>query len=240
MPNLWSWFERYTTDVMGRGSLSHYEMLRHYQLATMTSGEHALTLLKSARSQADQLGEVCFGLFLSHWITEHLLWHQRNYEAALQNALAALVTFRKHQPDCPLADRLYINLLEAYTEIDAPGYRTEIEDSLAYVRANVPLDAESEGMMGFRMGLTHLRCGEPDVAEAVARATLAAVEGQLGGAEGYYQALSYFVLGAVALRRENYVALGTAAGLGLAAVEYVSPQVYLSEFTLWGALSAHQ
>lgn len=235
---LWQWFQQYADAVATRGTPAQQNALALYQMATWAQGAGALSLLRRARAQADAAGETCFSLFLSHWITEHLLWHARRYEDALQNALAAVVAFQKGGQACPVAERLYINLVEAYIEIDPAGYRAEIEDSLAYVRDHVPVDYEGRCMMAFRRGLLHARLGEDDAAREQATRGLAVADA--ASAPPYYRALPAFVCGVVAYKAGDVDALAGWAAQGYDATRQSNPRVYVSEFALWAAWAAYQ
>ncbi len=238
MSNLWQWFQQYTDNITTHGTPAQQNALALYHLATWTDGLGSLTLLRRARDQAEAVGETCFSLFLSHWITEHLLWHARRYEDALQNALAAVVTFQKDGRDCPVAERLYINLVEAYIEIDPGGYRAEIEESLAYVRDHVVIDYEGHCMMAFRRGLMHARLGEFDTAREQAISGLSVADD--AGAPPYYRALPTFVQGVVVFKQGDADALAGLAAQGSAATVQSNPPVYAAEFALWTAWAAYK
>jgi hypothetical protein len=238
MSNLWDWYERYIVSIIERQSPSHMEMLRLYNMAQLASDSHSLSLLRQARDRADALNETCFSLFLSHWITEHLLWRSQQYTEALKNALEAVVVFRRQGSDCPLAERLYINLVEAYIQIDPGGYRPDIEESLAYVRDHVSMDYEGHCMMAFRRGLMHARLGEWDAATTSAEQCLSHVEDAAG--PDYYRAIATFVLGLAAFHTEDHTRLGDLALIGAIQSQNSSPPVYMAEFAMWSAYAAMQ
>jgi hypothetical protein len=238
MTTLWQWFQQYADQVATNGTPAQQQTLALYHFATWTEGAGSLTLLRRARDQADAAGETCFSLFLSHWITEHLLWHARRYEDALQNALAAVVAFQKNGQACPVAERLYINLVEAYIEIDPAGYRAEIEESLAYVRDHVVMDYEGRCMMAFRRGLMHARLGDFDAARE--QATLGLSVADDAGAPPYYRALPAFVQGVVAFKQGDVEALAGWVAGGSEASARSNPPVYAAEFALWTAWAARQ
>ncbi len=237
MPDIWNWLQQYERNLLSTGTQAHYDLLELYHRATFlgsASSHLALPVLREARRHADELGETCFSLFLAHWITENLLWHTRNYTEALENALGAVLTLRTLPGKiCPLEDRLHINLVEVYTEVDPGGYQREIEDNLAYVKVNVDLDYESHCMMAFRQGLMHARLGEWDAARTAANQCLAEVE-RASGAD-YYRAVAQFVLGVVAFKNGDAETLLKLAEAGEKTTRTGVPAVYKAEFMLWQA-----
>ena len=242
MPDIWNWLRQYEQSLLNHATPEHYEMLQLYNQATFVgaaSSHLALPILREARRRADDLGEICFSLFLAHWITENLLWHTRNYTEALENAMGAVLKVR--QPagrSCPLEDRLHINLIEVYTEVDPGGYRQEIEDNLAYVKANVEVDYESRCMMAFRHGLMHARLGAWDAAKSAANQCLAEVEKAQGA--DYYRAVAHFVLGVVAFKNNDATTLLKLAESGSKMTTSGNPAVYEAEFMMWQAWASRQ
>jgi hypothetical protein len=236
MSNLWQWYQQYADTITTGGTPAQQNTLALYHFATWSQGANTLLLLRRARESADAIGETCFSLFLSHWITEHLLWYARHYEDALQNALAAVVKFQQEGAYCPVAERLYINLVEAYIEIDPAGYQTEIAECLAYVRDNVTMDYEGRCMMAFRQGLMHARLGDFEGAREQAVLGLSVADD--AAAPPYYQALPTFVLGVVAFKNGDADALASLAAQGGEAARRSSPPVYATEFALWTAWAA--
>jgi hypothetical protein len=242
MPDVWTWFQGYRASLYHSGTPAHHEMLQVYDRANFLGGASShlgLPLLHETRRRADDLGETCFSLFLAHWITENLLWQSRDYAAALENALGAVLTMRKVKDRaCPLEDRLHINLIEVYTEVDPGGYRREIEDNLDYVTKNVELDYESHCMMAFRHGLMHARLGEDEAARSEANRCLATVE-EARGAD-YYRAVAHFVLSVVAFKSGDMPALRTTAAIGARMTRSGVPPIYEAEFALWEALAVRR
>ena len=239
MPQVWDWFRAYTQSIKNTSD-EHLQMLATYEMATLQANDnYRLMLLKQARAIAENLGETCFSLFIAHWITEYYLWTARDYSAALENALEAVLKYRHLKgQSCPVDDRLYINLVEVYSEIDPEGYHKEISDSLAHVEQNIEIDYESRCMMAFRRGLVHARLGEWDAANE--QATLCISIADEEDATGYYRTIATFVRCVVAFGQNDMLSLLKLATEGIILARSSFQVVYLAEFLMWRALAQSQ
>lgn len=99
-----------------------------------TEPERALSLIEEGRTLAQTLGEAWWVIFFVHRRVSVLLINKRNYLVALDAAVRAVVEARKPIYDgCPHQLLIHIDLISAYVEVDAVGYRAAIEDVLSFI-----------------------------------------------------------------------------------------------------------
>ncbi len=120
-----------------------------------TEPDRALSLIEEGRTLAHTLGEAWWVIFFVHRRVSLMLYYTRDYHAALDAAVRAVIEARKPIYDgCPHQLLIHIDLISAYIEVDAVGYRAKIEEALTFLSSQKNLcDDHIFVMQSLRMAL---------------------------------------------------------------------------------------
>ncbi|HEU4326300.1 MAG TPA: hypothetical protein VFS21_24380 [Roseiflexaceae bacterium] len=174
--------------------------------------------LAEIRGLADQIGEGRVALFADHWRAQWLLHRKRDYGAARDVVVPAIVEVRKPEyRQLPQRVCLHEDAIQTYIGMDVYGYAPSIEQALAYMDAEIAPNVECR-LCHCGMWLDYaLETNRLDLADEWAQRYLALSQSP-GLASEHHETYAHQYLAFIAARREQWdtVLERAAAGIELA------------------------
>lgn len=140
--DIWEWLDDHYMNAIIEQNDEKVELMG--QVFAAFDGEFSddpdghITAFQMAAERARLLNEAWLESFCEHWILQLLLHHKRDYKAALDLAVRAVVKARKAAcAGLPQRVCLHEDLISCYIEIDPLGYEKQIEDAMAYMAQEI-------------------------------------------------------------------------------------------------------
>ena len=144
--SVWDWISEFESKAYASNDPERQQLVEYYYIAQEFHDydhDRALALLQQGREFARRLGEPWWVLFYEHWRIQVLLFHKRDYTAALDAAVRAAVEVRKPiYAHLPQRICLHEDVISAYAGIDPAGHATKIQQALDYMESEITPDLE--------------------------------------------------------------------------------------------------
>lgn len=135
--DIWDWLYDFTGRAKQAGDEARARLLNPFFKAQSlfdTNPDEAHAFLEQGRQMALSLDENWWALFYAHWELQVLLFHKRDYIAALDLAVRSAVEVRKPAyTQLPQRVCLHEDLIYAYVGTDPAGNAEAIESALKYM-----------------------------------------------------------------------------------------------------------
>jgi hypothetical protein len=240
---VWDWVEEFHRQALESGDadrarlpLYHYHAYRYRE----TDPDHAMSLFEEGGRLARQLNEPWWALFYDDWRVTGMLFFQRDFRRVLDLAVQNTLEVRKPlYTQFPLRFSIQRNLVAAYIGIDPSAYVEPIQEALAHLEAEVPVEGGDKYLVLGSRREFGLELDWLDMAEEASRRSLELADADTDRHSATHHAtFSYSGLCEVAWRRQDWRVLEEASAQGEEAAQKSDLQMELSEFILWQAVVA--
>ncbi|GAB4197984.1 MAG: hypothetical protein OHK0022_16690 [Roseiflexaceae bacterium] len=193
--------------------------------------------LAEVRDLAEQIGEGRVALFADHWRAQWLLHRKRDYLAARDVVVPAIVEARKPEyRQLPQRVCLHEDAIQTYIGMDVYGYTPNIEQALAYMDAEIAPNLECRlchcGMwLDFALETDRL-----DLADQWAERYLALSQSP-GLASEHHETYAHQYLAFIAARREQWDTVLERAAIGIELARRTDQPTVLADLLAYQALA---
>lgn len=202
MVEVWRWFRDFERNALLTGDTERLRLARLHHTFWQhveTNPQHSLSIVNQGIMLAQELHEPCWELFHGYWRVEVYMFYLDRLSEALDSAVELMLKVQKSPYDrCPMVARIYRIMMDAYVYIDPIGYEDKILETLAYMEAEMHLDASTQRLLQARRVKLADAFDRYDEAIEAARKLLAMSE-----FEAFRQAHAYQLLCSLAYRQGN-------------------------------------
>ncbi len=236
--DLWQWCDEFERRACAAGDAERQQLFRYFHQSRPlweTNPEQAEGLLVDGRQHATRLAEPWWQLIYEHWRISLLNQVYRS-DRALDAAVRAIVEARKPRyAGCPIRAYLYLNLVDAYTNIDPFLYESRIREAQDAIQGLGDLDRECLLWLDFSRLRLELLTDRLDAVEEAGLRLLASSEDW-----PFYAGGAYAGLCSLAFLRADWDWLQALAAAGEEGARRAGSHHHLTGFLLWQAVTVRR